>query len=130
MGKIFKWIILSLLFVFLFFVFKTYNPQESAYFLQCPFRQLTAWKCPGCGAQSGIHYLLNLQFLEAWRANALLIVAIPCLLFILVFKFLNNYRQRYSKQEMARFRRIFIFIFTVLTICFWIFRNTSCGQHL
>ncbi len=45
----------------------------------CPFRALSGWSCPGCGSQRAIHELLHLQIAEAFRQNALLIIA-PILL--------------------------------------------------
>lgn len=40
---------------------------------------MTGLKCPGCGSQRAVHYLLNGQFIPAFRANPLLVMSIPYL---------------------------------------------------
>lgn len=54
-----------------------HNPVEIDVFPRCPFLALTGFKCPGCGALRGIHYLLHLQFAKAWQMNPLMVSSLP-----------------------------------------------------
>ncbi|MCQ2249606.1 MAG: DUF2752 domain-containing protein [Bacteroidales bacterium] len=54
------------------FVYFKYNPLESNMFPKCGFYVITGWKCPGCGSQRALHFLLHGQFAESFRQNPLL----------------------------------------------------------
>lgn len=56
-----------------------FDPQTTAGFLPCPFRYITGWLCPGCGAQRAMHDLMHGRFLEAFHHNAALVTALPLL---------------------------------------------------
>lgn len=56
-----------------------FNPTSSHLFPKCPFFVLTDLKCPGCGSQRAIHSLLHLDFVSAFKHNAMLVVSIPLL---------------------------------------------------
>ena len=45
----------------------------------CPFRLLTGWNCPGCGALRMIHDVLHGDLAAAVNDNLLLLVGIPVL---------------------------------------------------
>lgn len=45
----------------------------------CPFRLLTGWNCPGCGALRMTHDVLHGDLTAAINDNALLLVGIPLL---------------------------------------------------
>jgi len=45
----------------------------------CPFRLLTGWNCPGCGALRMIHDVLHGELAAAVNDNLLLLVGIPVL---------------------------------------------------
>ncbi len=53
-------------------VYYKYNPLESNMFPKCGFYVLTGWKCPGCGSQRALHFLLHGQFAESFMQNPLL----------------------------------------------------------
>lgn len=56
------------------------------WYLSCPFRAATGWQCPGCGSQRALHELLHLNLREAFRHNALFVVALPTALILFLFK--------------------------------------------
>ena len=45
----------------------------------CPFRLLTGWNCPGCGALRMVHDVLHGDLAAAVNDNVLLLVGIPVL---------------------------------------------------
>lgn len=44
-------------------------------FARCPWRDLTGWPCPSCGATHAAHALARLDLAAAWRANPLVALA-------------------------------------------------------
>jgi len=57
-----------------------FDPVTSIIYPPCPFRVLTGWYCPGCGALWAVHELLSGRILSALSSNALAVVAVPFLL--------------------------------------------------
>lgn len=51
--------------------------------LPCVFRLLTGFQCPGCGVTTLCLSLLRLDIAAAWEANAMLLLALPLLVFLL-----------------------------------------------
>ena len=43
----------------------------------CPFRAITGWQCPFCGATRATHQLLHGHVASAFRLNALYLLALP-----------------------------------------------------
>ncbi len=126
-----KWGILILFIIALTILYKFYNPATNIYFPKCPFRELTGFKCPGCGSQRAIHYLLNFEIYEAIKENALLVLSIPYLLTGFIFDLIKN-----PNVELLKWRKIFfgekpIYIILIIIVAFWILRNTTyCQQYI
>lgn len=53
------------------------------FYLPCPFRSLTGYLCPGCGATRMFLNLFQLDFIGAFKSNGMLLVSLPFILFIL-----------------------------------------------
>ncbi|MGA9493320.1 MAG: DUF2752 domain-containing protein [Mycobacterium sp.] len=51
----------------------------NSFFPVCPFRLLTGWNCPGCGALRMIHDVLHGDLTAAVADNVVLLVGIPLL---------------------------------------------------
>jgi hypothetical protein len=119
-----KKLIIAIFLVVFVFIYKSYNPIKSNYFLKCPFLYATGYKCAGCGSQRAVHALLNLSIKDALYYNILLVVAIPYLiigLFLEIkkdksYKYNNIYRLLYSTKTTL--------IILIIIIIFWIIRNT------
>ncbi|MBN9311487.1 MAG: DUF2752 domain-containing protein [Chryseobacterium sp.] len=62
-----------------------YNPAHESFFPSCPFKSFTGLDCPGCGSQRAVHEMLHLHFGEAFRKNALAVLALPYIFLILLF---------------------------------------------
>ncbi len=60
-----------------------FDPKEAAWFPKCPIHSLTGLKCPGCGTGRAVHAVAHGRWLEAFRLNPILALAIPFLIAII-----------------------------------------------
>ena len=104
-------------------VYKFLDPTVSDVFPKCPFFEITGYKCPGCGSQRAIHYLLNFNVVAALKANALLVVAIPYLLAGFAIDLVHNPSQGLLKWRRLLFGKIAIYFILAIIFTFWILRN-------
>ena len=118
-----KWVIAITLVSVFAILYRTFNPVENRYFPKCPFKELTGLKCPGCGSQRAIHYLLNFDLTDALKENALLVASIPYLIVGLVFESLRNPRENTLKWRRILYGKRAIFVVLFIIIAFWIVRN-------
>lgn len=121
--KILKWGIAIILVTILAILYRTYNPNGNVYFLKCPFREFTGLKCPGCGSQRAVHYLLNFDIFNAIKENVILVLSIPYILTGLVFDSLKKPNENILKWRKILFGRKAIFVILFIIIAFWILRN-------
>ena len=126
--KIIKWGVVIVIFTLLVYFYKRYNPINNNYFPKCPFRELTGYKCPGCGSQRAIHYLLNFDVKDALKENLLLVIFIPYLLIGFIFELKKNKNDKLLKWRKRLFGTKAIFIILFLIIAFWILRNITYCQ--
>lgn len=122
-NKILKWGISIILVTILAILYRTYNPNGNIYFPKCPFRELTGLKCPGCGSQRAIHYILNFDILNAVKENAILVLSIPYILTGFVFDSLKIPNKKILKWRKILFGQKAIFLILTIIIAFWVFRN-------
>ena len=118
-----KWVIAITLVSVFAILYRTFNPVENKYFPKCPFKELTGLKCPGCGSQRAIHYLLNFDLTDALKENALLVASIPYLIVGLVFESLKNPGENTLKWRRRLYGKRAIFVVLFIIIAFWILRN-------
>jgi hypothetical protein len=121
--KILKWGIAIILVTILAVLYRTYNPNGNVYFPKCPFREFTGLKCPGCGSQRAVHYLLNFDIFNAIKENVILVLSIPYILTGLVFDSLKKPNENLLKWRKILFGRKAIFVILSIIIAFWILRN-------
>lgn len=81
---------------------------------------LTDFKCPGCGSQRAIHALLNGNFIEALKFNAIFVMS----LFIIAIYLFGEF----TKQKHPKFFRLInssavIYSILGLFVTWWILRN-------
>ncbi len=124
-NKTLKWAGLIILLIILALLYKKYNPSGSIFFPKCPFKALTGLKCPGCGSQRAVHYILNLDIYSAIKENAMLVLSIPYILTGLVFDSLKNPNERVLKWRKKLFGLKAIFLILAAIIAFWVLRNIS-----
>ena len=121
--KIIMWSILFLGLVILIFVYKGYNPIENIYFPKCIFKEMTGFRCPGCGSQRSIHYLLNFDINSAISENILLVLSIPYLLVGFFFELTKKTSDNILKWRKILFGTKAIHIILIIIVSFWILRN-------
>lgn len=119
-----KWIVGFIILIFLAIIYKTYHPLQNIYFPKCPFLVLTGYKCPGCGSQRAIHYLLNLDIPNAFSNNMILVLFIPYIIIELLFRGVKNPSDSLLKWRKILFGPKAIYIVLAIIISFWILRNT------
>ena len=122
-SKTIKWSVGIILVVVLTILYRTYNPYTSSYFPKCPFRELTRLKCPGCGSQRAIHYLLNLDISNATKENAILVLSIPYLSVGLVFDLIRHPNSKALMWRKKLFGQKAITVILIIIIAFWTLRN-------
>lgn len=122
-NKVLKWGVAITFVIILLIVYRYYNPYNSIYFPKCPFKELTGLKCPGCGSQRAVHYLLNFDFYGAIKENAILVLSIPYILTGLGFDFLKQPNERTLKWRKRLFGQKAIFIILTIICVFWLLRN-------
>ncbi|MFO0398641.1 MAG: DUF2752 domain-containing protein [Sphingobacteriia bacterium] len=121
--KVLKWIAIATFSILFILVYKKYNPGETAFFPECPFKQATGLKCAGCGSQRAIHHLLNFDTVSALKQNALLVLFIPYTLLCLTFDCVKSPSKRTLNFRKLLFGPRAIFIILSIIILFWVSRN-------
>lgn len=115
-----KWIFVVIILLITGYYFFL-NPYEQEYFfISCPFYKITGYQCSGCGSQRAFHEILHLNFEEAFRQNALVLIAIPY--FSLIF-FTSFFQEKFAKLRQLLIGKKTILILFVIVILFGIFRN-------
>jgi hypothetical protein len=128
-NKILKWVIVILLFGFFIYLYKRFNPIDSNYFPRCLFREITGYKCPGCGSQRSIHYLLNFDIKGAIRENILLVLSLPYILLGFIFDLVKLRDKRLLRVRSILFGYRAIIIIFIIVILFWVIRNLEFFQY-
>jgi len=103
------------------------NPsgEWQAFFPKCMLYGTTGLHCPGCGCQRAIHHLLNGRILLALQHNAILIIALPWLIWETVrasLLYLELPVPRFMKRRWRLSGKQAMLI-VVAVNAFWILRN-------
>ncbi len=61
----------------LLLIFYFFEPTDDSFYPKCPFHSITGLQCPGCGTLRGLHALSHGHVVEAFRLNALMVIALP-----------------------------------------------------
>ena len=110
------WLILMAAATYLFL----FDPAKGG-FPSCPFRTLTGWQCPGCGATRGLHQLLHGHPMAAFELNPLMVLSLPFLAVVLL---------GFTRSSAGNGTRVnpiparYGWFVLVVVVGFWIFRNT------
>lgn len=104
------------------------DPASARFIPKCIYHTLTGWECPACGTQRAFHALLQGEFDQAVRYNPFIILLSPYLLALL-------YTTLSKSTLAARWRPtlqhpVIIAICFIITIAWWIFRNTAYWHNL
>lgn len=96
------------------------DPNDAGAYPLCPFRAVTGWDCPGCGALRGLHALAFGDLRTVADQNLLMLVAIP----FLVWRFAawTGQRLRGSPRREPG-SAIALVAIAVIVLVFWVVRN-------
>ncbi|APD06789.1 hypothetical protein UJ101_01270 [Flavobacteriaceae bacterium UJ101] len=121
-------LLLIILTIFVLIYFYRYNPSSSdKFFLFCPTKLLFEFDCPGCGGQRYLHYILNLDFKNAFKANAFLFFTFPILFYLFISSILKPF---HVSLPIITITNQALFIFLIITLIFTLIRNTSFYFHI
>ena len=96
--------------------------------LKCLLKMITGFDCPFCGAQRAFDALLHGDIFSVWHCNPFLVIISP----YLVIVGLNLLKVIPSDCRLMRFlyNRWVILALGVITVGWWIFRNTEMYRSL
>lgn len=98
------------------------------FFPKCMFFAATGLHCPGCGCQRGLHHLFNGRLRLALQCNAMVMIALPWLIWEAVrasLIFLEFPVPRFMMRRVRLSGRQAMSIAVAVTL-FWILRNVPC----
>ena len=100
-----------------------FDPAASSFFPPCPFRALTGFLCPGCGSTRALHHLSHGRVQAALKLSPLLLVYAP----ILGYALLSTVALAVRGQPLPQPRLAagWIWFLLVITVAFWVLRNTT-----
>ena len=99
------------------------DPATGSFYPPCPFRALTGFACPGCGATRALHQLLHGNLVTALRLNPLLAVYAPILAYAALSTVLTAAGRKPLPGPVIRPALIWILLTVIVT--FGIVRNTA-----
>jgi hypothetical protein len=103
-------------------IYRNHNPLESNLFPKCGFYVMTGYKCPGCGGQRAVHYLLNGEFRESFRQNPMFHIGALYVFVVLLLKSPLMY-PKHTRLLNALTGIHACMIWFVGIVAFWILRN-------
>ena len=97
-----------------------FDPAGAAWMPKCPVYVLTGLECPGCGTQRALHALLHGNPAEAWKHNALLMISLPVIIWMI---WLETQRTRRPAIYASFYRPATIYIIGAAIVAWFIVRN-------
>ena len=96
--------------------------KHTGFFIPCIFREVTGYKCPGCGVTHLVFDLIQFKFVEAFYENPLIFILLP---FIVIYYVYMTYLYIYNKKEkvISKVPNYVWGIMIVITILYGIIRN-------
>lgn len=97
-----------------------FDPAQYGFYPRCQFHAMTGLQCPGCGGLRAVHALLHGHVVEAFRLNALFVVALPVALAFVGWRSLSRPREVSSPQK---FSMAWVWVFVAVVTAFAVVRN-------
>lgn len=91
------------------------------WYLPCPFRAVTGYLCPGCGATRMSLSILQLDFESAFKYNGALFLSLPFIVY-LIGALCYNYVQK-GNLKVGKKTELLATVLAVLLVVFGILRN-------
>lgn len=96
------------------------DPVQHSFYPVCPFHKLTGLNCPGCGSTRAMHEMLHGHILAALRCNALVMLTLPFVMWMVARHLIGRWR---GQQRTLEFQTNWLWIFLGVTIVFTVLRN-------
>ena len=91
--------------------------------LKCLLKLLTGYDCPFCGAQRAFNALLHGDISGIWHYNPFLVIISPYLIMVILAIF--GVIPKGSRLQKFLYDRHTVIAAGILTVAWWIFRNTD-----
>lgn len=88
--------------------------------IPCLFHKITGLHCPGCGMSRALISIIELDFYQAFRYNALSLIFLPSLTIYLILKaeaYINDHPLKYKISDKI------VWLLLIIVIVFGILRN-------
>ena len=112
--------LLSLLFLLILtgtlLLFRFTEPGALGPGFRCPVHQYTGRLCPGCGSMRALHSLVHGHFIPALRANFMMVLLLPGLLYSFAYGLLTGREPGSNPRLKARLSNMLIIVLLVFTI--------------
>ena len=106
------------------YFYTVFDPErQGSFFPKCIFYVLTGYKCPGCGTQRALHHLLQGDFLEAFKQNALAFLSVPYIILQTFAHKSRRFNEKYPRTATALKGYLSTLIAAAAIFIFWITRN-------
>lgn len=97
--------------------------------IPCLFYQMTGFYCAGCGASRALRSLIHLDFLQAFRYNALFTVSFPII--AAYFCFLGISYILYGKDKIScKIPFVLLIVLGITSVLFAVIRNIPSFSFL
>ena len=121
----YRWLLTAVVGLLGLVLYANYDPTAGRWALQCAFRQLTGWQCPGCGGQRAVYALLHGHVVQAVSYNLYAVVAYPYAL-LFVVRWLAPCQQ--FKQWLTRYiENRYVVRAYIVTFMVWIVVRNVLG---
>jgi hypothetical protein len=107
----------------LLIIYGSFNPSKSRFFPKCPVKTAFHIDCPGCGSQRAVHALLHFDVVQAFKFNALLVIALPYLALALGLTLIKNPSEKITSLRNRLYGHHATLIVLGVVVFFGIFRN-------
>jgi len=104
-----------------------FEPGRYTFYPRCLFHEVTGLLCPGCGSLRAVHQLLHGHVAAAFRLNALLMLAIPAGVWLLLRRVTWN---RKNQIQLVAFKPAWLWTVLIIGILFGVLRNFPFAQAL
>ncbi len=89
--------------------------------IPCVFHEITGMQCPGCGMTHALSSIIQGDFIEAYRYNALSLTICPMIVIYLLARALKYIKT--GKEEFSFMEILFLIICLVICVWYFLFRN-------